>query len=433
MPQLPFRPLTSSLIRKTAGLASVCTLTLALIQGLLTYHSVTDRSLSRLADIATAQAPAFAEVLWTVDRTSIHLMLEALQKVGDSGYAEVWTQRSNATGYDPTPEQASFDVVGSAGDPRFRATAASVSVPLLRPGHAKPIGELLLTIDPALVYREVARAAGAVLFSSALTATLLIGIIVWVLKRDLQRPMSRLSHFVAGLAADDLGQTLDLQRPPRPHQDEIDRVDQGFRLLQGRLAEHIQSLEDRVADRTVHLEQALGELKTLSTTDALTGCRNRLYFSQQLDTEIQHARRYGRPLSLVFCDIDHFKQVNDQHGHAAGDQLLKATGEILRSELRGSSGDWAARYGGEEFVLVLPETPQDAAAALAERVRQRVAEYAGIALPDGSRLRRSMSFGVADLQADESESALLQRADQRLYEAKRGGRNRVVAQAPAQA
>ena len=428
----PFRPLASALIRKTTLWATVCTVVLALIQGALTYRDVTERTLARLADIAKAQAPAFAEVLWTVDRTSINLMLEALQKVGDSGYAEVQEPRSPR--YDNPPDVPAFNAIASSGDPRYKTTAASITVPLSRPGTSSNIGQLFLTIDPTLVYREVGRAAAAVLLSSALTAALLIAIVVMVLKRDLQRPMSRLSHFVKDLAADELSQILDLQRPPRPRQDEIDRVHEGFRLLQGRLAEHIQTLEDKVADRTAHLEHALSELKTLSTTDALTGCRNRLYFSQQLDTELQRARRYVRPLSLVFCDIDHFKQVNDQHGHAAGDQLLKATGEILRGELRSNCGDWVARYGGEEFVLVLPETSLDAAAALAERVRSRMAEYAGIPLADGSRLRRNMSFGVASLEAGETESSLLQRADQRLYEAKRGGRNRVViAAAEAQA
>ena len=394
----PFRPLASALIRKTTLWATVCTVVLALIQGALTYRDVTERTLARLADIAKAQAPAFAEVLWTVDRTSINLMLEALQKVGDSGYAEVQEPRSPR--YDNPPDVPAFNAIASSGDPRYKTTAASITVPLSRPGTSSNIGQLFLTIDPTLVYREVGRAAAAVLLSSALTAALLIAIVVMVLKRDLQRPMSRLSHFVKDLAADELSQTL----------------------------------EDKVADRTAHLEHALSELKTLSTTDALTGCRNRLYFSQQLDTELQRARRYVRPLSLVFCDIDHFKQVNDQHGHAAGDQLLKATGEILRGELRSNCGDWVARYGGEEFVLVLPETSLDAAAALAERVRSRMAEYAGIPLADGSRLRRNMSFGVASLEAGETESALLQRADQRLYEAKRGGRNRVViAAAEAQA
>jgi len=427
MSQPPFRPLASALIRKTALWATVCTVVLALIQGALTYRNVTERSLARLADIAKAQGPSFSQAVWGVGLISYPLMLDALRKAGDIGYAEIQEPRSAR--YDDPPDVPAFNAIASSGDPRYKTTAASITVPLSRPGTSFNIGQLLLTIDPTLVYREVARAAAAVLLSSALTAALMIAIVVMVLKRDLQRPMSRLSHFVKGLAADDLSQPLDLQRPQRPRHDEIDRVHEGFRLLQGRLAEHIQTLEDKVADRTAHLEHALSELKTLSTTDALTGCRNRLYFSQQLDTELQRARRYARPLSLVFCDIDHFKQVNDQHGHAAGDQLLKATGEILRGELRSSSGDWVARYGGEEFVLVLPETSLDAAAALAERVRTRMAEYTGIPMPDGSRLRRSMSFGVASIEAGETESALLQRADQLLYEAKRGGRNRVVSAA----
>ncbi|ALT76475.1 GGDEF domain-containing protein [Paucibacter sp. KCTC 42545] len=421
----PFRPLTSYLIRKTTMWASICTLLLATVQGWLSYQTVTERSLARLEQVALAQAPAYAEAIWWVDIVSVRLMLEGLRRTTDIGYAEIREPSNYAT----TSNKREYRVAVQDGDPRCKDRCASTTAPLLRNGLQEPIGELFLTIDPRLVYLEVGRTVAAVLISSALSTCLLLVVVILVLKRDLQRPLTRLSRFVNDLAAAELTQKLDLQRPPRRHQDEIDQVDEGFQLLQGRLAQHIQTLEEKVADRTAHLAQALAELQTLSTTDALTSCRNRLYFSQQLGTEIQRAQRYQRPLSVVFCDIDHFKQVNDLHGHAAGDQLLKATGQLLRGELR-VSADWVARYGGEEFVLVLPETALSDAIALAERIRRHIAEGPGIRLPDGNALKRTMSFGVAEFAADETESALLQRADHLLYEAKRGGRNRVCAAAP---
>ncbi|MEL4180932.1 sensor domain-containing diguanylate cyclase [Roseateles sp. PN1] len=424
----PFRPLTSYLIRKTTMWASICTLLLATVQGWLSYQTVTERGIAKLKQVAVSQAPAYAEALWRVDVISMRLMLEGLRQTTDIGYAEIREPSNYAT----TSNKREYKAAVQDGDAHCKSRCASTTVPLLRTGLQEPIGELFLTIDPRLVYLEVGRTVAAVLISSALSTCLLLVVIILVLKRDLQRPLTRLSSFVNDLAAAELTQKLDLQRPPRRHRDEIDQVDEGFQLLQGRLAQHIQTLEEKVADRTAHLAQALAELQTLSTTDALTSCRNRLYFSQQLGTEIQRAQRYQRPLSVVFCDIDHFKQVNDLHGHAAGDQLLKATGQLLRGELR-VSADWVARYGGEEFVLVLPETALSDAIALAERIRQKIATGPGIHLPDGSELKRTMSFGVAELAADETESALLQRADHLLYEAKRGGRNRVCAAAPVAA
>ena len=132
------------------------------------------------------------------------------------------------------------------------------------------------------------------------------------------------------------------------------------------------------------------------------------------------AERYQRPLTIVFLDIDHFKQVNDTHGHAAGDAVLRTLGGLLRAGLRDQL-DWAGRYGGEEFLIVLPETGIDAALLFAERLRQKIErtpiEHAG------NTFFVSSSFGVAQLGEDEDAADLLARADALLYRAKERGRN----------
>ena len=142
------------------------------------------------------------------------------------------------------------------------------------------------------------------------------------------------------------------------------------------------------------------------------------------------AKRYERPLSVIFCDLDKFKSINDNHGHLVGDRVLSTLGGCLRQELRGEI-DWIARYGGEEFVVILPETPLAAALEIAERLRLRVEQDVTLPLADGLQLRVTASFGVAQQQDQESMESLLNRADEWLYVAKKAGRNLVLPQRAA--
>lgn len=168
------------------------------------------------------------------------------------------------------------------------------------------------------------------------------------------------------------------------------------------------------------------ELETLARVDALTGAKNRRCLMEVLQSEFDRCRRYERPFSLLMFDLDHFKQINDQHGHQTGDEVLVAVAKALASALR--SNDTVGRYGGEEFAVVLPETSREAAVAVAERCRSLV-EALRIPLVDGTDLRVTTSVGLASVPdagiADLSD--LVRIADGALYEAKRGGRNRLVA------
>ena len=172
------------------------------------------------------------------------------------------------------------------------------------------------------------------------------------------------------------------------------------------------------------LERAFHEtLLDQSTKDPLTGLGNRGATLAELQSRFELSRRHGRPISVIMCDLDHFKQVNDQHGHGAGDIVLAGFGERVRQNLRGT--DLAGRIGGEEFLLVLPETEVEGAVLLAERLRASLSDTPHV-LPDGP-LQVTCSLGVAQwLQEDRDAGALLGRADEALYEAKRQGRNTVI-------
>jgi diguanylate cyclase (GGDEF)-like protein len=159
--------------------------------------------------------------------------------------------------------------------------------------------------------------------------------------------------------------------------------------------------------------------------DALTGLANRRSAEERLEAAYADAQRHHEPLSVLLLDLDHFKRVNDRHGHAAGDQVLKAVGRILHQELRG--GDLGARHGGEEFLVLLPHCTGGQAVEIAERIRERIAAMR--IHVDGKILRITVSIGVSSLVADESVATLMVRGDAALYAAKAGGRNRCVAAA----
>jgi diguanylate cyclase (GGDEF)-like protein len=166
-------------------------------------------------------------------------------------------------------------------------------------------------------------------------------------------------------------------------------------------------------------------LRELSMIDGLTRLLNRRTVTQRLEEELSRAVRYGHPLSVVLCDLDHFKRVNDTYGHQAGDAVLVQTADIFRHQARGA--DFAGRYGGEEFLLVLPETDIGDAAEAARRLLVMIAERP-MRLDDERRVTISASLGAAAVSelAEPSERALLALADKRLYEAKASGRGRTV-------
>jgi diguanylate cyclase (GGDEF)-like protein len=158
-------------------------------------------------------------------------------------------------------------------------------------------------------------------------------------------------------------------------------------------------------------------------TDGLTNLANHREFQEQLAHEVERAQRFGVPVGLVMLVLDDFKKINDQYGHLAGDNVLKAVSGALRGAIRDI--DQASRYGGEEFAVILPHTTIDGAARLAERLRQAIAERVASA-PDGRQIRITASFGVAGLPAHAATQVeLIATADAALYHAKQTGKNRV--------
>jgi len=172
------------------------------------------------------------------------------------------------------------------------------------------------------------------------------------------------------------------------------------------------------------LQRLYGELERRSTHDGLTGALNRAAFDERLSAECKSADRHKRPLSLLMVDIDFFKRVNDNHGHQTGDQVLQTLVRLLNQSVR--PGDVVARYGGEEFTVILPETDEDNAMAMADRLRRTIDDHS-FNCPTGEDFRFTISIGCASRRPHAMmPDCLVKEADAALFRAKKTGRNRVV-------
>ena len=173
------------------------------------------------------------------------------------------------------------------------------------------------------------------------------------------------------------------------------------------------------------IKQAMEKMAELSTKDELTDLYNRRYFMESAEREVSGTARYGQDLSLLMLDLDFFKQVNDTHGHPAGDAVLQQTARLLKKSIR--QYDVACRYGGEEFAVIMPNTRLTDAQIFCERLRKKI-ENSTVRY-NSKKIRFTVSIGLAQFlpEIDKSITDLIKRTDDGLYAAKQQGRNRVVA------
>lgn len=191
-----------------------------------------------------------------------------------------------------------------------------------------------------------------------------------------------------------------------------------------RLTRQNQRLLKELEQKNNQLKKANKTLKWLARRDGLTGLYNHRYFQEILHAELTRAVRYKQYFSVVFLDLDYFKQYNDTHGHQKGDQLLRILAKVLGSCLRES--DYLARYGGEEFTIILPSTTKGEALAVAEKIRGRVERYPFTGRETQPKGCVTVSIGISTFPENGKDNAsLMENADEALYQAKNSGRNRV--------
>lgn len=304
-------------------------------------------------------------------------------------------------------------------DKQLYLTAAA-PVPFRAAGQE--LGWTVLVRQPAVqalraveeTQRFVWRAGGA----AALVAMLL----AWVVATRFSRPLAAIAEAARRIEAGELQADIPLSR----RSSELLQLSTALRGMTQRLlgreqalAEANERLESRVAERTAELARANAELEALALRDGLTGLNNRRAGDLRLAEELPRHQRQNRPLGLLLADIDHFKRINDSHGHAAGDAVLQVVARQLQRTVRAT--DFVARHGGEEFLVLLPDTDADGLLKVAEKLRAAV--EAAAPAPVG-RVTLSLGGAVAPAGAAAADE-LLRRADRALYAAKDAGRNRV--------
>lgn len=406
--RMQYQPLAHTLIRRIAWLASACVLLFCMAQGALTYvqeKNLVKQSLTELVDIS---GPMLALAVWDIEPEAVQKQLDTLA----ANQLVAYVRLDVVTGHH-----------FQSGDIEELEASEIQRYTLQSPRGNETIAHLQLVPDRRYLLRQVAQSVAVLLLGASLLTLLVCLLVAYVLRNNLELPMRKLAGFAANLKRDSLLSDLPRREHRLSARDEIDLLAEGFATLQQGLATHIDTLDEQVEQRTRELATALEDIRRLLERDVLTGCYSKAYLGKHLPLLMQQSEASGQPLCLLFCDLDHFKPVNDELGHIAGDEVLRVAGARIMSQLDGEPG-WAVRFGGEEFVVVLPEAGLDAACEMAERMRQALETT--IQLDSAQQLRISGSFGVAQARSGESLASLIKRADQCMYEAKAQGRNRVV-------
>ena len=406
----PLQPITNLLIRRVFKWVFLCILVFSSLQAWINYRSIEKNFDVTVRDVASTHLPLLSLAVWDIEPKAIQKQIFLITKNTLVGYVKV----KSVTGQEFSSGNA--NLVGRGQQFQFDIPAPTDA--------GKIIGTMELLINRSVLQQELVHHFLIVFMGMLVLTAFILGAVVMVLRQDLERPMRQLADFVKNLQVNQMSSRLELQLAPDHQYSEIDLVINGFRTMQDSIQKHISQQDALVQERTIQLQTAMDSLKKLSVTDSLTGCYNRLLFNERMPGEIRRAVRYQRALSVIFCDVDFFKSVNDQHGHAVGDKILIAFGQCLKDELREQT-DWIVRYGGEEFVVVLPETPLHAAIEVAERMRRSIESNLADLNFGAKTLNISASFGVAEKSTSDTLETLVQRADEWLYFAKNNGRNQV--------
>ncbi len=305
----------------------------------------------------------------------------------------------------------------SEGDPYL-----SVALPVPEAWPASPLGWRVVVRQPLDVALADLRELQRVVLGASVLASLFFLVLAWWGAGVISRPLEALTRRAHRVEQGDENVALDTGA----NSAELRHLSAALKGMAGTLIARRRALEQsnhelegKVAERTAELARSNAELERLVRHDALTGLPNRRACDERLALEFERMRRTGLSYAVMVLDVDHFKQVNDGHGHAVGDRVLRHVAEVLRRHLR--STDFVGRSGGEEFLVLLPQTPPDEALRVAQKLRHAV----DIAEPPVvEHLSLSIGVSVADPTQGDAEMAV-RLADDQLYRAKQNGRNRV--------
>lgn len=375
-----------------------------------------------------------SKAIWEMDQESLQTELDSVAQVAPISKVELHILK---------PGRAPEVLQRTAPDTSTTSSQAPTLQRVLTytpyPGGEEKVGELRLVGNSALLWRQLISDVASIVVTQVLQSLLLAGLIMWTFNRSVTVHVRHIANHLSQLSPLNLHRTLQLQR--REHrEDELSLLESGVNNLQGKLSsylerqhmaeQHLAAHRDRLAElveeRTTELRAANEQLRELNRRDPLTGIANRRHFDEIKDIELRRAQRREQPLSVLMCDVDHFKLYNDNYGHSAGDQCLQQLAQLL-TQVFCRAGELVARLGGEEFVVLLPGLDAEQATLSTQRLHRLLEQQPIVHATSPVMPYVTMSIGVAQLGDDSDDfDTLLQRADAALYRAKHQGRNRTI-------
>lgn len=415
---------------------------LSLGQVVWDYHAELEELDVSVSRLMQSNEPAAVEAVWTLNAALAEGVVKGLVGFRPVVAASVRTSSGTVLADFRTDDGGSHNTLG----PLFRGLAnlmfgaareVRIALPSPDPKFTGVIGYLAVTVAPEVIAGGFIRRSVLVVLSGVVRNVALAVLLFSVFYVMVSRRLTRLTEAVVSINPRKLAPDTEMSLRQRSGDEfevlgdamaDVVAAGRGYmtEVLEARHALVVanRTLEDRVRQRTRELESAVGALENLAVTDSLTGLHNRRFFVDVLGKAMSLRRRNPNDgFAVLMADLDLFKNVNDTHGHAAGDQVLREMSEILRFSARES--DTVARLGGEEFAVLMPEANAEQAAQLAERVRTAVEERATTFR--NQAINVTVSIGVAEASDSlDTADGLLHAADMALYQAKEEGRNRVV-------
>jgi diguanylate cyclase (GGDEF)-like protein len=374
-----------------------------------------------------------SRAVWEMDREALQTQLDSVAKAAPVGRVELVILRAGRPAEIMQRKRAEDD--GRA--PRMHRELLVEPYP----GASEKVGELNIVGDQRLLWTRLWKEVASIVITQVIQSLALAGLIMGMFNRTVTVHVQRIAWHLGQLTPINLRDRLRLGRGVATQHDELSLLEMGVNNLQDKLATYIERrhqdeltlaasrdrLAELVEERTAELREANVRLEALSRHDFLTGLANRRFFDEIKQLEFQRAMRHRLALSVLMCDVDFFKRYNDTHGHAMGDECLRAVAATLRAVFS-RSGELPARLGGEEFAVLLPGCTAEQAQQAAERLRAALAEQK---LDHGdSSVSSYVTFSIGVAQLDLAHmldfDALLKSADQALYQAKHQGRDRIV-------
>ena len=399
----------------------------------LAWNSNLDKMRNELHLIDQVFRATLSKAIWEMDGDTLHTQIDSVSQANAVGLIELRIPREGREPQVIHYQQADYTETSHAPELYQPLTYAPY------PGGEVNIGELRLVGNEALLWKQLINDVTSILLAQILQSLMIAVLIMCLFNRSVTVHVRHIAQHLSQLSPTTLERHLHLRRSAG-RDDELSLLESGINKLQGKLstylerqnraeldlAAHRDRLAELVAERTAELRAANERLHELNRRDPLTGLANRRHFDETKVLELRRARGQDLPLAILMCDIDHFKHYNDTYGHAAGDQCLCQIARLL-SRLFSRSGELVARLGGEEFVILLPGLNSQDAISSAQRLHAELQTLAIAHEASETAEHVTMSIGIAHLEAEPDDfEALMQRADEALYRAKRLGRNRTV-------